>query len=186
MRRQVALLRGINVGKAKRVAMAELRTLVEELGYTDVKTLLNSGNVVFTRATRGRDDAAARIEGALVTRLGVAARVIVLDAADIAAAVAKRPFGGVATDDSRLVVTVLRERGDRARLESLAAQSWAPERIALGERVAYLWCPDGLSRGKLFLAVDKALGNGGTSRNWATMLKLKAMVGAPASGSRAP
>ena len=67
----VALLRGINVGRAKRVAMADLRSLVERLGYTDVRTLLNSGNVVFTSTSARSGGAEARIEAAIAARLGV-------------------------------------------------------------------------------------------------------------------
>src|ERR1700704_4724623 len=70
--RRVALLRGVNVGKAKRVAMADLRKLVEGLGYGDVRTLLNSGNVLFTVPAGMTGDAAARIENAIGARLGVA------------------------------------------------------------------------------------------------------------------
>src|SRR5207247_1514794 len=85
--RQVALIRGINVGRAKRVAMADLRVLVEGLGYGDVRTLLNSGNVVFTTPRAAPGNAAARIEKALATELGVSARVTVLTAKELADAV---------------------------------------------------------------------------------------------------
>ncbi|HZW81825.1 MAG TPA: DUF1697 domain-containing protein, partial [Candidatus Deferrimicrobium sp.] len=78
--KQVALIRGINVGRAKRVAMAELRALVEDLGYSDVRTLLNSGNIVFAAPGTDKLDSAARIEETLSSRLGVSARVIVLTA----------------------------------------------------------------------------------------------------------
>ena len=74
--RMVGLIRGINVGRAKRVAMADLRALVEGLGYGDVRTLLNSGNVVFTAPRTTTARAAARIEEGLATQLGVPARVI--------------------------------------------------------------------------------------------------------------
>src|SRR5262245_44497169 len=105
--RQVALLRGINVGRAKRVAMADLRALVEGLGYTDVRTLLNSGNVVFTAARGTPAQAAARIEKALTADLGVSARVTVLTAQELADAVAENPLLKVADNDSRLLVAVL-------------------------------------------------------------------------------
>src|SRR5262245_8002074 len=75
---QVALLRGINVGTAKRVAMADLRALVEGLGYGDVRTLLNSGNVVFSVPRTAKGDPAARIEKALAAKLGVSSRILVL------------------------------------------------------------------------------------------------------------
>jgi uncharacterized protein (DUF1697 family) len=109
----VALMRGINVGRAKRIAMANLRALVEDLGYNDVRTLLNSGNVVFAAPDLARADAAARIEAALTARLGVSARVTLLAAAELAAAVRDNPLLDVAGDPSRLLVAFLTDPADR-------------------------------------------------------------------------
>jgi uncharacterized protein (DUF1697 family) len=168
----VALLRGINVGNAKRVAMADLRTLVEKLGYGDVRTLLNSGNMVFTGPGASAEEAAARIEAALSRRLGVSARVTVLTAAELAAAVSGNPLGDVATDPSRLLVAVLANPADRSRLKPLAKQDWAPEALAIGTRVAYLWCPGGIIASRVAKAVGRVLGDAVTMRNWATCTKL--------------
>jgi uncharacterized protein (DUF1697 family) len=176
--RHVALLRGINVGRAKRVAMADLRALVADLGYRDVATLLNSGNVVFTVPATVRGDAATRIERALASRLGVSARVMVLNAAELAAAVRRNPLGRVADDPSRLLVAVLAKAADRAQLKPLARQDWTPEALAIGARVAYLWCAQGIIKSRLFVAVSRAVGDAVTTRNWATMTKLHALVGA--------
>jgi uncharacterized protein (DUF1697 family) len=173
--RQVALLRGINVGRAKRVAMADLRALVEKLGYRDVRTLLNSGNVVFTDPRGDTARAAARIEKGIASELGVASRVVVLTAAEVAAALAANPLAAVATNPSRFFVAVLADPADR-RLKPLLAQDWTPERLAPGPRVAYIWCPDGMIDSPLSAAVAKALGDGVTTRNWATMLKLQALL----------
>jgi uncharacterized protein (DUF1697 family) len=173
----VALLRGINVGRAKRVAMADLRALIEALGYRDVRTLLNSGNVVFTAAGAAPRDAAARIQEALAARLGVSSRVTVLTAAELAAAVTANPLLEVADNPSRLLVAVLANVADRRRLAPLAKQSWDPEVLALGARVAYLWCPAGLLASQLAEAVGRVLGDSVTTRNWATMTKLHALTG---------
>jgi uncharacterized protein (DUF1697 family) len=177
--RQVALIRGINVGHAKRVAMADLRAMFERLGYSDVSTLLNSGNVVFTTPRAAPGTAVARIEEALATQLAVPAKVIVLTAAEVAAAVADNPLVGLAADPSRLMVTVLGKPADRKRLEPLARQKWAPEALALGSRVAYMWCPEGILVSPLAKAVGRVLGDDTTARNWATMLKLHALIGKP-------
>src|SRR5579883_2573086 len=104
MNRQVALIRGINVGRAKRVAMADLRKLVADLGYSDVRTLLNSGNVVYGVPTGAADDAAARIQDGIAGRLGVSARVVVVTASDLANVVADNPFRDIADDPARLLV----------------------------------------------------------------------------------
>jgi uncharacterized protein (DUF1697 family) len=174
--RLVALLRGINVGRAKRVAMADLRALVTDLGYRDVRTLLNSGNVVFTGPRADPRDAASCIEKALPTRLGVPARVTVLSAAELAAAVAENPLLEVAADPTRLLIAFLSNPADRPKLEPLVKQDWAPEALAVGTRVAYLWCAEGILASRLSEAVNRALGDAVTTRNWATVLKLHALT----------
>ncbi len=172
----VALIRGINVGRAKRVAMAELRSAMEDLGYGDVRTLLNSGNVVFAAGRTTPAAAAARIEETLVARLGVRARAIVLTAAELADAVDGNPLLGVAADPSRLLVACLANPADRARLEPLLERQWSPEALALGGRVAYLWCPGGVLASPLADAVGRALRDAVTTRNWATVTKLHALA----------
>ena len=175
-RRYVALIRGINVGRAKRVAMADLRALVEGLGYGEVRTLLNSGNVVFRVPAARRGDIGGRIERAITARLGISAGVIVLSAADLAAAVSGNRLGPVAKDPSRLLVTVLKNPADRTRLVPLTRRDWSPEALSLGARVAYLWCAGGILDSRLAEAVNRALGDAATARNWATMTKLKALT----------
>lgn len=175
--RQVALIRGINVGRAKRVAMADLRALVADFGYGDVRTLLNSGNVIYTAPHTAPADAAVRIEEALVTRLGVSARVTVLTAAELTTVVTDNPLREVADDPSRLLVTVLNDPADRTRLEPLARQDWTPEILAIGARVVYLWCPAGVLASRLPDTVGRVLGDAATTRNWATVTKLHALAG---------
>ena len=164
----VALLRGINVGTAKRVAMEDLRALMGGLGYGDVRTLLNSGNVVFSANGRSGDPS-RRIGAEIEKKLGVKSRVTVLTAAELDVAVRGNSLLKVATHPSRLLVGVLASRDDRARLEPLARQKWRAERLALGERVCYLWCPDGVSKSRVLVEVEKVLGDGITSRNWGTI-----------------
>jgi uncharacterized protein (DUF1697 family) len=174
--RKIALIRGINVGRAKRVAMADLRALVEDLGYGDVRTLLNSGNVVFTTSRAAPGDAAARIEKTLATKLGVSARVTVLTAAELAAAIADNPFLQIADDPSRFLVAVLNNPADRPKLNPLMKQDWTAEVLAIGARVAYLWCADGILASRLLEAVNRLLGDAVTTRNWATVMKLHALT----------
>jgi uncharacterized protein (DUF1697 family) len=172
----VALLRGINVGRAKRISMAELRAFVESLGYADVKTLLNSGNVVLTRRGKGARDPGPAIEKGLAEAVGVKARVVALTAEELATVVAENPLVEVADDPSRLMVAVLLDRADRAKVVPLLKQDWGTDSLALGSLAAYVWCPGGILESKLFGALDKALGGGITTRNWATMTKLQALV----------
>jgi uncharacterized protein (DUF1697 family) len=174
----VALLRGINVGKAKRVAMADLRKLVEGLGHRDVRTLLNSGNVVFTAPAAASDPGPA-IERAIEKKLGVSSRVIVLTARELRDVMRGNPLLEVARDHTRLMTAVLATPADRKRLEPLLKTKWTPEALALGKRVAYVWCPTSILESPLFKAATRALGDAVTSRNWATMLKLQALVETP-------
>jgi uncharacterized protein (DUF1697 family) len=113
----------------------------------------------------------------MTARLGISARVTVLTAAELAAIVAENPLGEVSTDPSRLLVTVLTNPADRKRLHPLARQDWAPDVLAVGARVAYLWCPRGMLESRLAEAVSRLLGAAATTRNWTTMTKLHALVG---------
>ncbi|MYN02500.1 DUF1697 domain-containing protein [Pseudoduganella sp. DS3] len=177
--RLVALLRGINTGRAKRIAMADLRHVLAEMGYSDVRTVLNSGNVVFDCSPAEAADSAARIEDALVLKLGVPAKVTVIGAGQLAEIVAQNCLQGVASDYSRLVVGVLkRPEEDRGKLEPLARQSWQPEAFALGRHAAYIWCPDGVLASRAAAAMGKALGDAVTSRSWTTISKLHALASA--------
>ena len=172
----VALLRGVNAGKSRRVAMADLRALFEGLGYRDVQTLLNSGNVVFSVPTRGRGDVRARIEKALASRLGLTSPVIILSADEVAAAVRDNPLSHVATNPSQLLVLIPRAPADLGRLKPLLKRRWAPEALALGSRVAYLWCANGVTKSPIWAAVERALERTGTARNIATLTKAVALV----------
>lgn len=174
---RVALIRGINVGKAKRVAMADLRAGLEAIGYENVRTLLNSGNVVFTVPAKSKGDPAARVEEVLEKRLRVPARVLVLTAAELAEAVDGNPLLEQAEGEpARFLVAALAERVDRTSLTALAKQDWAPGALAIGKRVAYLWCADGILESKLLTAFSRATGDGATTRNWTTMVKLRALA----------
>src|SRR5262245_63271705 len=130
MAREVALLRGINVGTAKRGGMADLRALVEGLGYGDVRTLLNSGNVVFSVPRTAKGDAGARIEKALVAKLGVESRVIVLSPSELAAMVEENPLLDIAKDHSRMMVGVIAAKYARAKVLPMLDEKWAPEALA--------------------------------------------------------
>jgi uncharacterized protein (DUF1697 family) len=157
-----------------------LRDLFTSLGYSNVCTLLNSGNVVFTAPRGAGGRAEARIEEAFVTRFGFSARVTVLAAAELARVVVENPLGEGAVDPSRLLVTILNKPADRARLAPLAEQDWKPDVLAIGARAVYLWCDQGQIRSPLAEAVSRVLGDAATSRNWATVMKLQALVEQPA------
>lgn len=172
----VALLRGINVGKAKRVAMADLRLALESLGYGHVRTLLNSGNAVFTSARPLAKTAAERMQVALEEHTGVSSRFLIRTASALEAVVKADPVGRVATDPSRYFVGFLYEPEVLARIRKIASPTWKPDVVIPGDGVVYLWCPNGLTGSRAFEAVGRELGDGITTRNWATVGKLLAMT----------
>lgn len=176
MARFVALFRGINVGKAKRIAMADLRALLESLGYTQVQTLLNSGNSVFEAPDGPGARHAQGIRDAVAKQLGVDALVVVKSAREIAAIVAGNPLAAVATDPARLLVAVTDQAATLAGLGAIARTGWGAEEVRLGKHAAYAWCPDGILASKAGAALLKGLADKGTTRNWATIEKLDRML----------
>lgn len=178
----IALIRGINVGRAKRVAMSDLRALIQRLGYDDVRTILNSGNVVFASKGPVPRDLAEQIEDAMKARLGVSARVMVFSARDISRVIEENPLPNATGDPSRYLVAFVSNTAHLKRLDALAKKSWTPETLALTRRAAYLHCPNGILGGELVAAVMGALGTAGTTRNWATVGRLQAVAATIAAG----
>lgn len=171
--RSVALLRGINVGRSKRVSMAQLRDLLTELGYTDVTTYLQSGNVVFSSAPAAAETAAADIEKAVSRTLGVESTVIVRSAADFAAAAAKAPMLDVVTDPAKYLVGFLGGEPDPGGVRAVAGLDTSPDQARLIGRELYLWCPAGVLASPLSkISWDETLGVAVTMRNWNTITKI--------------
>jgi uncharacterized protein (DUF1697 family) len=178
MTRCIALLRGINVGRAKRIAMADLRALIEEIGFSEVRTLLNSGNAVF-RATRpDSGKIPSLIEVAILNRFGHAVPVIVITAQKLKDIVAENPLLHLTHDTARLLVAFAATPAALARAGSLLSESWAPDALAVGDKAAYLWCANGIIESKLMQAFARATGQMTTTRNWTTVLKLQTATGA--------
>ena len=173
---QIALLRGINLGSRRRVAMAELRELLSGLGYGDVRTLLQSGNVVLTSSA-----APARLERELEKQLaaglGMEIQVIVRTRDELAAVIEHNPLAGVADDPRRYQVSFLSAAPDREIVRELLAADVAPEQVAVKGREIYAWHPEGIQRSLLAqLISDRRLGVTATARNWNTVTKLFALA----------
>ena len=178
MVRYAVLLRGINVGRAKRVAMADLRALLEDLGYEDVATVLHSGNAV---VTTGASPAAAgkAIERAIADRLGLEVAVTVRTGEELARIVAADRLGGVADDPAKRMVIFLPAKASRSAVRALQAQDLGDERVEAAGREVYAWCPGGIGRSPLMAALAKTdLGRSGTARNWRTVTKLAELAAA--------
>lgn len=173
---QIALIRGINVGRAKRVAMADLREMVESLGYENARTILNSGNVVFAVPKGAAKPTPAALQKAMEKALGVSAAYTLLTAKELSVVLDENPLLEQADNHSRLLVSVPDQKARLGQLEPLSRQDWGPEALALGSRAAYAWAPAGVLESPLMKAVAKVLGDGVTTRNWATMLKIAAKL----------
>lgn len=176
MTRYVALLRGINVGPHRRVAMADLRALMGRLDYGEVQTLLQSGNAVFA-AEAPAEQVTRDLEQHIEADLGVHAEVVVRTAEELADVLARDPLGDVATDPKRYQVSFLSAEPDVTVARELAAQNFTPERCVLSGREIYAWHPDGINRSPLGkLLSGPRLGVTATARNWNTVTKLLTMV----------
>jgi uncharacterized protein (DUF1697 family) len=173
----VALLRGINVGTAKRVSMEELRGLVADLGFTDVHTLLNSGNVVFAGRKRKPEGIAAEIEQALLDATGVSSKTLVLAEDHLNAIVGENSLTSVSDNHSKLLVAMYYDPADREKVEPLLDDDWTPEALAVGSRAAYIWCANGILESRLVHTIGKLLVDRSTTRNWATLSKIAALIG---------
>ena len=179
----VALLRGINLGPHKRVAMPALRALVEGLGHTGVATYIASGNVVFT-ATGPPEALAGELERAVADELGVTCRVVVLTCAELARTVADNPYPDE-PDPKRLHAVFLTgpAAAARARLTEVLdrlGDKRGNDAASVVRQTLYLHTPDGFGRSELAKVLSRAGGAAeGTARNWATVTKLLAMCETP-------
>ncbi|MGW1881379.1 DUF1697 domain-containing protein [Streptomyces sp. NPDC001970] len=174
------LLRGINVGGHRKVPMADLRTLLTELGHGDVRTYLQSGNAVFTGATCDEGALAADIGQAVEKHFGFTVDCLVRGAPYLRAVVEDCPFPAAELEGRQLHVTYLSGRIDPGRLASIDANSFLPEEFRLGECALYLYAPGGLGRSKLADVLGRpSLTKGvvATTRNWNTAVKLAEMTG---------
>jgi uncharacterized protein (DUF1697 family) len=174
----IALLRGVNLAGNKMVAMADLRTCLSTMGFEDVRTVLQSGNMVFRANTRGGAAFEQRLEKAIEKAVGFPADVHVRTAAEWRGVIAANPFPAEAKrDPSRLLVMFLREAPAKARLQALQSAISGPERFRADGRHIYLFYPDGQGDSRLRGSIlDKALAAKPTGRNWNTVLKLAALV----------
>lgn len=176
-----ALLRGINVGGAKKVPMADLRTLMDGLGHSGVRTYLQSGQAVFTADHGDEESLAAELTAAIEKHFGFSVDVIVRDHAYLAAIADDCPFPAAELEAKQLHVTYFSQAVDADRFAAIDQQAFLPEEFRLGDRALYLYVPDGLGRSKLAEQLAKPRVNKGltaTSRNWNTVLKLVEMTAA--------
>jgi uncharacterized protein (DUF1697 family) len=174
---QILLLRGINLGPRRRVAMPELRELLAGAGFEDVRTYVQSGNVVL-RSDAPVAEVASEAERLIAGRFGFEVDVIGRTGKELAEVVRRDPLGEVAVDPKRYQVSFLDAEPEPEAFARVAAAATESERVVAIGREVYAWHPSGVARSKLWakLASADGLGVRGTARNWNTVTTLLEMA----------
>jgi len=174
--RQIVLLRGINLGPRNRIAMPRLRELLESAGFDDVRTYVQSGNIVLSTRRQPASTAAA-CEKLIEAELGLDIPVVVRTRDELAEVVRRNPLGDVADNPKRYQVSFLDGEPDPKAIEKLSATAAGGERVEAIGREIYAWHPDGIARSKMWAALaGKGLGVKATARNWTTVTTLLEMA----------
>jgi uncharacterized protein (DUF1697 family) len=173
---RIVLLRGVNLGPSRRVRMEALRELLTSHGYGDVRTHLQSGNVVLDSPAKPRD-LERTLERQFAAGLGFEVDVFVRTSRELAAVLERNPLAAVATDPTRYLVTFLRSKPGAKLTAQLAEIDLAPEQLAVSGREIYSWHPGGIGRSELAKRLsERGLGVTATARNWNTLEKLLALT----------
>ena len=166
------LLRGINIGSRNRIAMPELREALAEAGFGEVKTHLQSGNVVLS-SRASPEKVARKVERLIADRFGLDVDVVVRTRDELAEVVRRNPLGKVATNPKRYQVSFLDAEPDPEVVRKLADLAASSEQLVAAGRELYAWHPDGIGRSKLWAGLaGRGLGVTATARNWTTVTSL--------------
>jgi uncharacterized protein (DUF1697 family) len=178
----VALLRSVNVAGHGRLAMPELQEAFRALGYEDVSTYIQTGNVLFRTSRRSATKLETEIEHQLEATFDTTPKVIVRTAAELDRTVATSPYPARGADPSRHHVTFLAIAPTRERLDAFRQPDSGRDELAIIGREVYVHTPDGYARTKLTgTYLERHLGVSSTTRNWNTVTKLSALASALAS-----
>jgi uncharacterized protein (DUF1697 family) len=173
---QILLLRGINIGPRKRIAMPELRSVLDEAGFNDVRTYVQSGNVVL-RTGVSANKLGAKVEKLIASQFGLEVDVIVRTADELAEVVRLNPLADVADSPKRYQVSFCDAEPDPEAVEKIAAAAAPSEKLVSIGRELYAWHPDGVGRSKLWTKLaGSGLGVRATARNWTTVTTLLEMA----------
>ena len=173
--RYLVMLRGINVGTRNRVPMAELRAMLADTGYSDVATVLQSGNVIVSTKSDQPDEVAGAIQRLVSDEFEVNVPCVIRTANQIREVIERNPLEGVVSDPSRYLVNFLSKVPDPEVAGALLEEDHSPEHIAIAGAEAYVWTPDGVKAMTLSYAyLEKRFGVVATARNWNTLEKIVA------------
>ena len=178
MKTYISLLRGINVGGHKKIVMADLRAMYQTLGFTNVASYVQSGNVVFDSTESDPAALAVTIETQIETTFGFPVNVFIRDADDLRRIIDGNPFAARQNvNPARLLVTFLNEPLSATATDALVVPPGSNDEFEVAGDEIYLFCPDGSGRSKLAAAISgNKLGTPSTTRNWNTVNALVAMA----------
>ena len=167
MPKYIALLRGVNVAGQRKVPMSDLRSLFETLGHTDVRTYIQSGNVVFAAKAGTPTRIRSTIEKAVEHDFGFDVTVLLRTAAEMAAVVKRNPYG----DDAH--VMFLEGAADKKRVAEIDPARFVPDEFTVHGHEVFLRCPNGLGNAKINNTFfERKLATKATTRNWRTVTTL--------------
>lgn len=178
MTTNIALLRAINLAGKNMVSMSDLRSMMEALGFKDVRSLLQSGNLIFSGGAKKGAALEQALEREVEDRLKLRVVFLVRTAREWQAIISNNPFPDEATrDPAHVVVQVLKDAPGRGAVEALRSAVKGPEMIQAVGKQLYVVYPHGIGRSKLTnRLIEDKLGTRGTARNWNTVLKLGEMT----------
>ncbi|HEY3834282.1 MAG TPA: DUF1697 domain-containing protein [Acidimicrobiia bacterium] len=167
-----ALLRAVNVG-GRSLAMAELRALCADLGFTDVQSYVQSGNIVLTSGSRSERGVQRTIEDGIAERFGLDVPVMLRSHGELTGLLKANPYAATGADPARLLVMFLDAAPKPATARGVDGEQHAPDLFTVAGREIYLYCPNGYGRSKLTNSFfERKLGVRCTGRNWRTVGKL--------------
>lgn len=174
----IAMLRGVNVGGSQKIKMDVLKTVCTSLGLRDVKTYIQSGNIIFDEGGADPKTLARRLEDAIESSFGFRPAVILRTASELRKVIAKNPFAGRAgIDPSKLLILFTASAPTGMARDQVLAMPCHPEEIKINGRELYVYYPNGMARPKIPLArIEKTLQCASTGRNLNTVSKLMALA----------
>ena len=173
----VALLRAINLGAVNKIPMPALRTMFEDLGHENVRTYVQSGNVVFEAPRTGLKKLVRQLEEGVTATFGHDISVIIRNGSDLERIATRNPFASEGGSPSSMHVVFLAERAPARGVKVLDPDKWLPDKFEVSGSEIYLLLPNGMGRSKMSIShFEKVLGVRGTARNWNTVTKLRELV----------
>jgi len=177
MKKFIALLRGINVSGQKKIKMSDLKLLIEDIGFHDVETYIQSGNVIFTSKERWNEKLKSKISSGIKRKFGFDVQIIILTPKEIESTIKNNPFIKKKKEIEKLYVTFLSDTPTKENVQKLNSTDYSPEEYLIDGNLIYLFLPNGAGKAKLSNNLfEHKLKVTGTTRNWKTITALSELA----------